>query len=209
MTPLQNLFGRAWKLNIFQDRSFLNNPSILKPLLPPFFQTNSKVTLEWALDGSRKSKCQERRYGFQNGTRKADKCGKFPTIIVQHIFIHFDSHIARCMRICCRNTNPSRWHFHVVVLYKLLYQWIASHMEEKGNFHLSMNAILIILFTLTYIPMGHNIATVYESTLYDYENNDKEIILNSNTKYWWWRWKRAVFFPLECIGLVARTNLSF
>lgn len=56
-------------------------------------------------------------------------------------------------------------------------------MEEKGNFHLSMNAILIILFTLTYISMGHNIATVYESTLYDYENNDKEIILNSNTKY--------------------------
>lgn len=56
-------------------------------------------------------------------------------------------------------------------------------MEEKGNFHLSMNAILIILFTITYIPMGHNIATVYESTLYDYENNDKEIILNSNTKY--------------------------
>ena len=28
--------------------------------------------------------------------------------------------------------------------------------------------------------MEHNIATVYEFTLYDYENNDKEIILNSN-----------------------------
>ena len=100
MTPFQNLFGRAWKLNIFQDRSFLNNPSISKPLLPPFFQTNSKVTLEWALDGSRKSKCQERRYGFQNGTRKADKCGKFPTIIVQHIFIHFD-----------RVTLPVAWEY--------------------------------------------------------------------------------------------------
>ena len=32
--------------------------------------------------------------------------------------------------------------------------------------------------------MEHSIATVYEFTLYDYENNDKEIILNSNnTKY--------------------------
>ena len=211
MTPLQNLFGTAWKLNIFQERSFFNNPSILKPLLPPFFQTNSKVTLEWALDGSRKSKVE------MSGTlwfSKWDKEGRQMREISNHnCATHFYtfqlSHIARCMRICCRNTNPSRWHFHVVVLYKLLCQWIASHMEEKGNFHLSMNAILIILFTLTYIPMGHNIATVYESTLYDYENNDKEIILNSNTKYWWWRWKRAVFFPLECIGLVARTNLSF